>query len=58
MVLFMIGTFLIIIGALLLAGYISKGVSELQTLLPLPRGQQGTAPGHTRAGLNSTLGKV
>lgn len=26
-VLFMIGTFLIIIGALLLAGYISKGVS-------------------------------
>lgn len=32
-VLFMIGTFLIIIGALLLAGYISKGVSALITLL-------------------------
>ncbi|NXN77530.1 TM230 protein, partial [Bombycilla garrulus] len=27
-VLFMIGTFLIVIGALLLAGYISKGVSD------------------------------
>lgn len=43
-VLFMIGTFLIIIGALLLAGYISKGVSGLITLLlqvlyclPLPK---------------------
>lgn len=40
----MIGTFLIIIGALLLAGYISKGVSGLITLLlqvlyclPLPK---------------------
>lgn len=32
-VLFMIGTFLIIIGALLLAGYISKGVSGLITFL-------------------------
>ena len=32
-VLFMIGTFLIIIGALLLAGYISKGVSGLITSL-------------------------
>lgn len=29
----MIGTFLIIIGALLLAGYISKGVSGLLVLL-------------------------
>lgn len=40
----MIGTFLIIIGALLLAGYISKGVSELQTLLPLPQGTAGDSP--------------
>uniref|UniRef100_A0A8C9NTT0 Transmembrane protein 230 n=1 Tax=Serinus canaria TaxID=9135 RepID=A0A8C9NTT0_SERCA len=39
-VLFMIGTFLIIIGALLLAGYISKGVSASDT--------PGTALGDTR----------
>uniref|UniRef100_A0A8C5J400 Transmembrane protein 230 n=16 Tax=Passeriformes TaxID=9126 RepID=A0A8C5J400_JUNHY len=59
-VLFMIGTFLIIIGALLLAGYISKGVSASHTAgsaLGDIRGQQ-TAPGGTRAGSNSALGKV